>query len=112
MSSDIHIFQDGLKNSTEIKFIYCEKATKFEKHLTIFLAVLSSFKSNEKTFIQIFVAFSEYMNFCEKKKYMKCPAAFPLYFLKKQTQNWTKNEGFVGLAIIKESKNGNPLGTL
>ena len=33
-----------------------------QANAAIFLAVLSSFKSNEKTFIQIFVAFSEYMN--------------------------------------------------
>ena len=53
----------SVKNfKTEIKFRYSEKATKFWNNLPSFLTLLSDDKKNGR-FLQIFVAFSEYLNF-------------------------------------------------
>ena len=49
-----------------IKFIYSEKATKFCKIFTLFLIGTTKDKSKLET-LQNFVAFSECMNFTNKK---------------------------------------------
>ena len=45
-----------------IKFVYSEKATKFCEIFTLLLSIVHTDKSKVKI-SQIFVAFSEYMNF-------------------------------------------------
>ena len=52
-----------------LKFIYSEKATKFCEIFTLFLSYVVPVKSKAKI-SQIFVAFSEYMNFTIKREFI------------------------------------------
>ena len=56
----------NVKNRAYIKFIYSEKATKFCEIFILLLTVCTAVKNKVKI-LQNFVAFSEYMNFNQKK---------------------------------------------
>ena len=57
-----------LKQISNDKFIYSEKATKFGKIFTLLLSYVLPVKSKMKI-LQKFVAFSEYMNFNGQKSF-------------------------------------------
>ena len=54
----------NVNESFTVKLGYCEKATKFEKNIPLVFFSLSNVKTSGRIF-QIFVAFSENLNFNE-----------------------------------------------
>ena len=69
-----------------LKFIYCEKATKFEKIFHLFLKTMPNNVKTKWKIYKKFVAFPEYMKFNGKEflvswKKSLCPASYTQLFL-------------------------------